>query len=144
MRLLIQRVSHAKVTVAEKSYTSSISKGLLVFVGFSKEDSEDKLDYAVSKILNLRLWASDEKGLDKSLKDINGEVMVVSQFTLYGIVEGNKPNFKAAGEYDNAEILYNKLIERLKKEVKVGSGVFGAKMKVELENDGPVTIMLEK
>ena len=144
MKLIIQRVNFAKVEVNNK-IVGSINKGLLILVGISKNYSEKKLEWMIRKTLNLRLWASEKKGFDLSVSDIKGEIIVISQFTLHGIVEGNKPNFRDSAEYENAEKIYDKYIEELRKSnLKIEKGIFGAKMKVLLENDGPVTIILEK
>lgn len=145
MKAVLQRVNSAKVEVDNKIY-GKINKGILVLIGISKDFTEDKLEWMVKKILNIRLWPSEKKGFDLSVNEIKGEILIVSQFTLHGIVEGNKPNFKNSAEYEKAKNIYNRLIEKLKEEsiIKIETGVFGANMKVSLENDGPVTIILEK
>ncbi len=102
MKLVIQRVLEASVEVDSK-VVGSIDKGLLVLVGVSKDFDKKKLEWMVHKVLNLRLWASGEKGFDLSVSDIKGKILVVSQFTLHGIVEGNKPNFKNSAGYDDAK-----------------------------------------
>ncbi len=145
MKLVIQRVDKAQVKVCGKTI-SSINKGLLILVGFSKTFEEKKINWAVRKILNLRLWESDEKGFDLSVKDIKGEILIVPQFTLFGnCKEGNKPNFADAMDYENAKKNYDKLISALKEntELNVQSGKFGVMMELELINNGPVTIILE-
>lgn len=145
MKILIQRVNFAKVEVDSK-IVSQIKKGLLLFVGISKDFKEEKLDWMVKKISKLRIFNSKKKGFDLSVKDINGEILIVSQFTLNGIIDANKPNFKNSCEYEKAKEIYDRFIEKIKFEsgLKIETGIFGAMMKITLENDGPVTIMLEK
>ncbi len=144
MKLVIQRVLEASVEVDSK-VVGSIDKGLLVLVGVSKDFDKKKLEWMVHKVLNLRLWASGEKGFDLSVSDIKGKILVVSQFTLHGIVEGNKPNFKNSAGYDDAKRIYDEFVFQLKESgLKVETGEFGAIMKVKLINDGPVTLVLEK
>lgn len=144
MRLIIQRVKNASVEVDNKT-VGEIEKGLLIFVGISKNFSEDKLDWTVRKVLNLRLWNSDKKGFDLSVQDIEGEILVVSQFTLHGVIEGNKPNFKNSAGYEKAKETYERFVDKLKEsELKIETGQFGAMMRVKIDNDGPVTLILEK
>lgn len=145
MRLIIQRVLSSGVEVEGKEI-SSIGKGLLVLVGISKDFSENKVEWATRKITNLRVWPSEEKGFDLSVKDIQGEIMLVSQFTLHGdCSEGNKPNFRNSADFDKAKEAYEMLIASLENEgVKVKTGKFGAMMNISLVNDGPVTLILEK
>ena len=114
---------------------------------FSKAFEDKKTNWAVRKILNLRLWESDEKGFDLSVKDIKGEILIISQFTLFGnCKDGNKPNFANAMDYETANKNYDKLISTLKEntDLNVQGGKFGAKMELELINNGPVTIILER
>ncbi len=145
MRVILQRVNSASVTVNSNT-VSSINRGILIFVGFSKEFSEEKIDWMAKKICNLRIFESKEKGFDLNIKQINGEILIVSQFTLHSIIEGNKPNFKNSLEYEKAKNAYEKFVKKVKEysELKVETGIFGAMMKVNLENDGPVTIFLDK
>ena len=145
MKVVIQRVNSASVEVDSK-VVGSINKGLLIFVGISKNYSENKLDYVIRKILNLRLWASEKKGFDLNIQDVGGEILVVSQFTLFSnCYEGNKPKFNDAAEKDLAKKVYEQFVSKLKESgIKVETGKFAAMMKVRLENDGPVTIILEK
>jgi len=146
MKLLIQRVNSASVTIDNKIH-SSISKGLLVFVGFSKEHTLSKTDKLVEKLLHFRIFESSKKGFDLSIEDIKGEVLIVSQFTLFAnCSSGRKPKFNDSLEYTKAEEEYNTFISKLKEQstLTIQTGVFGANMNVSLENDGPVTLVLEK
>ena len=146
MRVVLQRVSSASVEVCD-SVVGSIDMGVLVFLGVSSSFDEAKFDWMVDKILKLRLWGSDRKGFDLSVKDISGSILVVSQFTLFGdCKKGTKPNFSKACDYDVAREVYDRFIVALREKsgLKVESGEFGAMMNVKLENDGPVTIILDK
>lgn len=144
MKAVLQRVNNAKVEVNSK-IVGQIDKGLLVFLGISKDWNEQKFEWLAKKIINLRLWASKEKGFDLSVKDITGSILVVSQFTLHGEIKGNKPNFKNSLDFENAKKIYDNFILKLKESnLKIEEGEFGAMMNVSLENDGPVTIILEK
>lgn len=144
MIALIQRVNNASVEVNSK-VVSSIGKGLLVFIGIEKGDSDEDIEYLVRKISQLRIF-EDEKGkFNYSVKDIGGDMLVVSQFTLLAQCrKGNRPSFEMAEAPERAKELYEKFIEKLKlAEVTVASGIFGASMKVHLTNDGPVTIIVD-
>ena len=144
MKAVIQRVNNASVKVDNKT-VGKIDKGLVVLLGISKDWTEEKFEWLAKKIINLRLWGSDVKGFDLSLNDIKGDILLVSQFTLHGVVKGNKPNFRNSLDYETAEKIYEKFIIKLKESgLKIETGVFGAKMKVNLENDGPVTMIIEK
>ncbi|MCA9459269.1 MAG: D-tyrosyl-tRNA(Tyr) deacylase [Nanoarchaeota archaeon] len=148
MKAVIQRVNFAKVLV-ENQVVGEIKKGLLVFLAVSRDFNEEKMNWMINKILKLRVWSSKEKGFDLSVKDIeNGEILIVSQFTLFGdCSKSNKPNFRNSMEFEKAEEIYNEFVNKLKEEgngLKIETGRFGAKMDVKLENDGPVTIILEK
>jgi D-tyrosyl-tRNA(Tyr) deacylase len=144
MRAVVQRVSSSKVTVDDR-ITGEISKGLLVLLGVTHEDTSKDVDYMIDKILNLRIFEDENEKMNLSLKDINGELLVVSQFTLYGDCrKGKRPSFSNAARPDLATKLYEEFIEKAKvQEVVVGTGEFGAHMMVDLTNDGPVTILLE-
>ena len=144
MRAVVQRVSSSKVTVDDR-ITGEISKGLLVLLGVTHEDTSKDVDYMIDKILNLRIFEDENEKMNLSLKDINGELLVVSQFTLYGDCrKGKRPSFSNAARPDLATTLYEEFIEKVKsQEVVVGTGEFGAHMMVDLTNDGPVTILLE-
>ncbi len=144
MIVLIQRVRSASVEVDSK-IVSSINRGLLVFVGVEKGDSEGDIDYLVKKVCQLRVFEDDMGKLNYSVKDINGEVLVVSQFTLLADCrKGNRPSFDRAENPERAKKLYETFIEKLKLAgIPVASGIFGASMKVNLTNDGPVTIIVD-
>ena len=144
MKALIQRVKKASVTV-DKEIKGSISRGILVFLGIGKDDTEAQILYLIDKITNLRIFENDEKRMGLSLKDINGELLVISQFTLYGNTNnGRRPDFTEAAKPEIANILYEKFISECKNlGIKTESGVFGAMMDIELVNDGPVTFMIE-
>ena len=145
MRLLIQRVSKASVKV-EGECVGKINKGFLVFLGITHGDTKDNVDYLVNKLYNLRVFEDENEKMNLSIKDINGEILIVSQFTLYAdTLHGNRPSFINAAKPDEANELYEYFIEKAKQTgLKIEAGIFGADMKVELLNDGPVTILLEK
>lgn len=145
MRILLQRVKKASVTIDGKLH-SSIEDGLLAFVGFCDKDSEASLLPMAEKMINLRIFEDENEKMNLSLKDIEGSLLAVSQFTLYAdCKKGRRPSFTAAKNPGEANDLYEKFVslcsELLEKEV--ATGVFGADMKVELLNDGPVTILLD-
>ncbi|MCC5425533.1 D-aminoacyl-tRNA deacylase [Clostridium botulinum] len=144
MRAVVQRVISSKVEVDGK-VIGSIGKGLNVLLGISKEDTEEDIKYLKEKIINLRIFEDENEKLNKSLLDIGGDIIIVSQFTLYGDCrKGRRPSFIEALGGEEASILYNKFVESIKKEVNnVATGEFGADMKVYIENDGPVTILLD-
>lgn len=144
MKFVIQRVSHASVTVHEETI-GRINQGYLVLIGVGKEDTKEDADRLVKKMIGLRIFADENGKINKSLKDVNGELLLVSQFTLYADCRhGNRPGFTEAAGPDMANELYEYIIESCKKEVAVvEQGEFGADMKVELLNDGPFTILLE-
>ena len=145
MRVTIQRVSEASVTIEEKM-KSSISAGLLVFAGFEKEDTPEDLEWMSGKIVNLRIF-NDKNGLmNLCVKDIGGDILLISQFTLHALTKkGNRPSFIKAAKPEVAIPLYEKFISLLEKDLekKVNTGEFGADMKVRLLNDGPVTINID-
>ena len=145
MRALIQRVKHASVTIDGK-LNSSIEKGLLVFVGFAEGDSEDLIEPIAKKLSGLRIFEDENEKMNLSVSDADGDILVVSQFTLYAdCKKGKRPSFTNAMAPDLANEYYEKFVNLLAdmtgKEIKTGE--FGADMKVELLNDGPVTIMLD-
>lgn len=144
MRFLIQRVNKASVNV-EGEITGSIEKGFLVFIGIGQEDTKAEADRLVKKMIGLRIFADENGKTNLSIKDVGGELLLVSQFTLYAdCKKGNRPSFVKAAGPDMAEELYRYIIEKCRADIPVvEKGVFGADMKVTLENDGPFTVMLD-
>lgn len=145
MKLVIQRVSKANVKV-ENEIVGKIGEGFLVLFGAGQGDTKEQADYLAEKLCNLRVFSDENDKMNLSIKNIDGELLVVSQFTLYAdCIKGNRPSFVNAAAPDEAEKLYEYFVEKCRKLVKkVEKGIFGADMKVELLNDGPVTIILEK
>ena len=145
MRLVIQRVSEANVKINEEEI-SKIGKGYLVLVGIKQTDTREIAAYLINKLLNLRIFEDENNKLNLSIKDINGDLLLVSQFTLYGdCSRGNRPSFIEAAKPEYAEELYNYFVEECKKQIKiVKEGKFGSYMKINLTNDGPATIIIEK
>lgn len=145
MRIVIQRVLEAKVEV-EGKIKGRIGKGFLILLGVGKMDDKNIADRYIDKILKLRIFADDMGKTNLSLEDVQGEVLVVSQFTLYADCrKGNRPDFIKAGSAERAEELYEYFLEQIKNKTgKVESGKFGAEMKVSLVNDGPFTIILDE
>lgn len=144
MRFVIQRVTQADVTIDGNIY-SEIGKGFLVLIGVSDEDTEAVADKMIKKLIGLRIFEDVDGKTNLALKDVDGSLLLVSQFTLYADCrKGNRPSFVKAGAPAHAEALYQYVIESCKKEVSVvKTGVFGADMKVSLQNDGPFTIVLD-
>ena len=144
MRAVVQRVSSSKVTV-DGEVTGEINKGLLVLLGVTHEDTSKDVDYIIDKVLNLRIFEDENEKMNLSLKDVGGELLVVSQFTLYGDCrKGRRPSFSSAARPEVATKLYEEFIEKARKEgIVTNTGQFGAHMMVDLTNDGPVTILLE-
>jgi D-tyrosyl-tRNA(Tyr) deacylase len=145
MKAVVQRVKSASVTVDGK-LISQIGPGLLCLIGLGEGDGESDIEYITRKILNARLWASDRKAWDVNVQQQGYEVLCVSQFTLHGRLNGNKPDFSRAMGPNEARTMYTALLDRLRSAYdinKVKDGAFGAMMQVELVNDGPVTFILE-
>lgn len=145
MKLVIQRVDNAKVEVENKT-VGKIEKGFLVLLGVAPNDTMETADFLVHKLVNLRVFTDENDKMNLSLKDINGEILIVSQFTLYANCKnGNRPSFEQAAKPEQASQLYEYFVEQCKKEkLNVQTGEFGAHMQVSLVNNGPVTIILEK
>lgn len=145
MKFVIQRVKNAQVEVDNK-IVGKINKGFLVLIGITHTDNKEIADYMVKKLVNLRIFEDENEKMNLALKDVEGELLLISQFTLYGdCSQGNRPSFIEAAKPDFANDLYEYIISECKKKIdKVETGVFGADMKVELVNDGPVTIILER
>ncbi len=143
MKLVVQRVTHASVKV-DGDVTGKIDEGLMALVGFGENDTQKEADYLARKLAKLRVFADDEGKMNKSVLDIGGKLLLVPQFTLYGKVKKYRPSFHRALAPDKATELFDYFVEKCREYVEVQTGVFGAYMKVELLNDGPVTIILEK
>lgn len=145
MQVVIQRVKKAQVKIKGK-IVSRISRGLLVLLAIKNDDNQNKLDWMADKVANLRIFSDSQDKMNLSVQDIKGEVLVVSQFTLYGDCQkGRRPSFISAAEPKKAEEFYSLFVEKLKSYgLEIKEGVFGAMMAVELINDGPVTIIIEK
>ena len=144
MRLLVQRVLEGSVEIDGK-INGSCGHGYVVFVGVGEQDTKELTDKMITKLCNLRIFEDENGKSNLSIKDIDGEILLISQFTLYADChKGNRPSFINAGKPDLASELYDYMVEGLKKEVKhVGTGIFAADMKVSLVNDGPFTIWLD-
>ena len=145
MRVVIQRVANASVTV-ESKVVAEIQKGLLVFVGIEEADSQEDLDWLVTKITQLRIFNDENEVMNLSVQDIDGDVLVVSQFTLHAATKkGNRPSYIKAAKPDFAIPMYERFVKALESKLgkKVPTGIFGADMKVLLLNDGPVTIIID-
>lgn len=145
MKVVIQRVSEARVKVCEK-LISEIKLGFLILLGVEKSDSQTDINWLVSKISNLRVFSDDKLKMNLSIKDIKGEIIVVSQFTLHAKTKkGNRPSYIKAAIPEKAESMYEEFISLLKNEsgVSVQSGVFGANMQVDIVNNGPVTMIID-
>lgn len=145
MRTVIQRVSKASVTI-EGTVKSAIGKGFLVLIGICEEDSLEDVEWLVKKIANLRVFDDEEGVMNRSIMDIGGEILVVSQFTLFASYKkGNRPSWFRAGSHEHSIPLYESFCSKLSEAIgkPVGTGEFGADMKIELLNDGPVTICMD-
>ena len=143
MKVILQRVSSASVKV-DNQIVNEISNGLLLLVGFTHNDTINDIDYMVRKIINLRIFNDDNGKMNKSIKDVKGNILSISQFTLYAnTVNGNRPSFIDSMPYNQAEKLYEIFNNELNNIIPTLGGIFGADMKVNLINDGPVTIILD-
>ncbi|MBN1914464.1 MAG: D-tyrosyl-tRNA(Tyr) deacylase [Parachlamydiales bacterium] len=144
MRLVIQRVLKASVTV-DQQIVGSINKGILAFLGIHAEDACPSVSYLIDKLIHLRIFSDDQGKMNRSLQDIKGEILVVSQFTLYAnCSEGRRPSFTSAASFEKGKELYDRFVEDLRKIFpRVQTGIFGAAMQVALINDGPATFLIE-
>lgn len=145
MKVVIQRVSSASVTI-ETEIVANIQRGLLVLVGIEDDDSQEDINWLSQKIINLRIFGDANEVMNLSVKDIQGEIIIVSQFTLHASTKkGNRPSYIKASKPETAIPLYEKFIQQMELELgkKIQTGKFGADMKVELVNDGPVTIIID-
>ncbi|MBC7589072.1 MAG: D-tyrosyl-tRNA(Tyr) deacylase [Chitinophagaceae bacterium] len=145
MRVVVQRVSEASVKV-DGNIIGTINKGLLVFVGMEDEDGAEDITWLCSKIINLRIFDDENGVMNKSIMDIDGNILLISQFTLHASTKkGNRPSYIKASKPTMAIPLYKKMIEQLEIDLgkKIATGIFGADMKVALVNDGPVTILID-
>ncbi|MFH1195150.1 MAG: D-aminoacyl-tRNA deacylase [bacterium] len=147
MRALVQRVTEGGVDIPLENYSSSIGKGMVILLGVSQTDTMEDMIFVADKCCNLRIFADENDKMNLSIKDVDGEVLVISQFTLYGDARrGNRPSFTDAAPPQIAEDIYNKFVERMTANLgteKVKKGIFGAMMNVKIFNDGPVTILVE-
>ena len=144
MKIVVQRVDNAKVEV-DKKVVGEIGKGLMLLVSFTQTDTIDNILYMVRKVLGLRIFDDENGVMNKNVLDVKGKILSISQFTLYGDASnGNRPSYTKALNGEQAVKLYDMFNEKLREQIEVETGVFGAEMKVSLLNDGPVTIILEK
>ena len=145
MKFIVQRVNKSQVEVEEK-IVGKIDKGFMVLIGITHNDTKEIADYLVRKLINLRVFEDENGKMNLSLKDVQGSLLLISQFTLYAdCTSGNRPSFTNAAKPEFANELYEYIIEECKKQIpNVQTGIFGADMQVSLVNDGPVTIILEK
>ena len=143
MKILVQRSLESSVSV-DNNVVGKIEKGLVLFVGFTHTDTSDDIDYLVKKVTNLRIFDDENGIMNKSIIDVGGSILSISQFTLYANAKkGNRPSYLDAMGGDSAQKLYDVFNSKLREYIKVETGIFGADMKVNITNDGPVTIILE-
>lgn len=147
MRALVQRVTEGSVEIESENYFASIGKGMVILLGVKEGDNEDDMNFVADKCSTLRIFEDENGKMNLSLKDTGGEVLLISQFTLYGDSrKGNRPNFTDAAKPELAKDLYEKFILRMKQNLgdeKIKSGIFSAMMLVKIFNDGPVTVLVE-
>ena len=147
MRVVVQRVTEGSVAIAENNYEERIGKGLVVLLGIKNDDTGRDAEFLADKCYNLRIFQDENDKMNLSIKDIDGDMLIISQFTLYGDAQkGNRPGFTDAARPEIAIPLYEKFIVRIKKNIgesKVKTGIFGAMMLVKIFNDGPVTIIID-
>ena len=144
MRAVVQRVDRAEVTV-EGNTTGSIGRGILVYLGVHSEDTDKDLEYTVDKVVNLRIFEDENGKMNKSVSDIGGDILVISQFTLYGDTrKGRRPSYNEAASPEKGNDFYEKAVQLIKdRGLKTETGIFGAKMKIDYINHGPVTILVD-
>ncbi len=147
MRALVQRVSSGAVNIPQKGYRQEIGKGMVILLGVSEDDNVAEVKYVANKCCSLRIFNDDAGKMNLSVKDINGEILIISQFTLYGDTrKGNRPSYNKAASPQKARDLYNVFVNLVKANVgeeKVKEGIFAAMMEVKIINDGPVTVLVE-
>ncbi len=144
MKILVQRSLESSVSVNNKT-VGKIDKGMVIFVGFSKTDGSSQIEYLINKILNLRIFDDENGIMNKSILDVNGKILSISQFTLYADTrKGNRPSYINSMNHIDAEKLYNEFNQKLSKYITVETGIFRSDMRVNITNDGPVTIILER
>ena len=147
MKAVVQRVKSASVTISEQNYFQEIDKGLLILLGIKTSDTEEDVNFVADKCCNLRIFEDAEDKMNRSVKAVNGEMLIISQFTLYGeTAKGNRPSFTDAAKPEEAIPLYEKFVSRVKTNLgdeKVKVGMFGAMMDIQLVNYGPVTVLVE-
>lgn len=147
MRALLQRVSSGGVKIPHENYSAEIGKGLVLLLGIKTGDNDEGVNFVADKCCNLRIFGDENDKMNLSVIDIDGEILIISQFTLYGdTTKGNRPGFTDAARPDEAIPLYEKFIARLKENLgaeKIKTGIFGAMMEIEIINDGPVTVIVE-
>ena len=144
MKIVLQRVKEASVTIDGEVY-GAINKGYMILVGFNNDDTHEIIDRLVEKVIHLRVFEDENQKMNRSLIDVEGFILSISQFTLYAdCKKGNRPSFTNAGKPDLATTLYDQFNQKLQEQgMHVETGIFGADMKIELLNDGPVTIVLD-
>mgnify|MGYP000640411499 FL=1 len=144
MKILVQRSLESSVSVNNKT-VGKIDKGMVIFVGFSKTDGSSQIEYLINKILNLRIFDDENGIMNKSILDVNGKILSISQFTLYADTrKGNRPSYINSMNHIDAEKLYNEFNQKLSKYITVETGIFRSDMRVNITNDGPITIILER
>ncbi len=147
MRALVQRVKSGGVKITSEKYEQNIGKGIVLLLGVKEGDTIEDVNFVADKCSNLRIFNDENDKMNLSIKDVNGEILIISQFTLYGDArKGNRPSYTDSAKPDVANYLYEKFIERVKQNLgndKVKTGIFQAMMEVQIINDGPVTILVE-
>lgn len=147
MRALVQRVTEGHVFIKENSYLQKINKGIVILLGVSEDDSEKEVLFVSEKCANLRIFDDENQKMNLSVKDVDGEALIISQFTLYGDArKGNRPSYNKAAKPELADKLYQLFISEMKRLIgdsKIKQGIFGAMMEVKIINDGPVTLLVE-